>query len=854
MFLSNKKKMTVLFCVILSVYLLAATPSPQEKPRFDPFSVVPDKQQGGSASNNASPVIPQVEFTNNDITMVLQIISDATGWSIFPTEAVSKAKINFFAKNITAQQLLDTIVEMAGFIYYRSGNIISVMTYDEYVQYHGLEKKVFQLKYGNAATIEAAVKPFLSKIGKTVVHKESNTIVLYESPANLEYITQVVDKLDIPLEEVRIIVLTLNYAKAIPTAQTLTEVFAPPKESPQQVVNSASQTTVSVDTPKPTLADEILLMQQQISVFPVEHSNQVVLVGSNAMVDKAQDLISKIDIKGDNLVLEVIDLQFADAVIIEETLQQMFQDDAQDRKEILFSNQNPTAAPPASVKMEAGLLNPEAPVGVYAIGRTNQVIVKAFRADMDIIKSLISKLDTYIEPVTQNYHFAYVDVSEIYTGLERIMNIYAGYSSSTGSFSSGRSGTGTGYGRSGITLVEKSNSILLTAPPSAHRIMESIKSSIDTQSTFETGMIRVYKIENADVQEIAQTIKELLDAQKEDESKSSQVKFKDTAPAPGPETDLAESGQVFTKIETSVSVSTSTNSVVVMATARQHRELEQLITELDRRRKQVLIEAKIVEITTSDDFNFGVELGYANADTSLFSFFGLSSNLDPETATRDIIVSPGGTAALLNPDKLQLILQALKSNGNIRINSAPQVLVNDNAVGFINSVNEEPYTTTTQGTTSDQTSFGGFVEAGTQFAITPHISKDNYLRVEYQITLNSFTDDSSDPTVPPPRSTNTIQSEATVPDGYTIVVGGLQTSDEKEAVSKFPILGDIPVLDLLFKNTSIEKTYKTVFLFITPHIMEKENFDDLKDVSQKALDNVASKNKPMIPNKKADND
>lgn len=286
-----------------------------------------------------------------------------------------------------------------------------------------------------------------------------------------------------------------------------------------------------------------------------------------------------------------------------------------------------------------------------------------------------------------------------------------------------------------------------------------------------------------------------------------------------------------------------------MATARQHRELDQLIKELDQQRKQVLIEAKIVGITTSDDFNFGVELGYADGDTSLFTFFGLSSNLDPVTAARDIIVTPGGTAALLDPDSLQLLLQALKTNGNIRINSAPQILVNDNAVGFINSINEEPYTTTTQGNNSDQTAFGGFIEAGTKFVITPHISKEDYLRIEYQITLNSFTDDSSDPSIPPPRSTNTIQSEATIPNGYTIVVGGLKTSNEKEVVSKFPILGDIPVLSLLFKKTEIEKTYNTIFLFITARIMEQENFEDLKEVSRQALEEVAEKDIPMLKSK-----
>ena len=249
----------------------------------------------------------------------------------------------------------------------------------------------------------------------------------------------------------------------------------------------------------------------------------------------------------------------------------------------------------------------------------------------------------------------------------------------------------------------------------------------------------------------------------------------------------------------------------------------------------MLIESKIVEVTTSNGLEVGVELSYAGQDGFGFSHFGLSNNLDPATGQRDIIVSPGGSAAVLRPDKVQAILKALQSNQNARITSAPRILVNDNAVGFINSIAEEPYTQVNQGQNTDTVSFGGFVEAGTQFAITPHISEKKYLRVEYQITLNSFAKKPSDTSIPPPRNTSSIRSEATVPDGHTIVVGGLQTADEQTTIDKVPILGDIPLLGLLFRNTSVRKTYKTTYLFITPAIMEQTDFSDLKEISRQSV-------------------
>jgi type II secretion system protein D len=740
---------------IISVMLVSILVCPvragQEKINFDPFATEPNL----SVSNESTPgpVIPQVDFNNNDISMVFQIISDATGWSIFPTDEVSKKKISLWAKNITALELLDRAVSLAGFTYHRQDNIIAVMTYEEYMQNYGLEKKIIPLRYGNASSMEASIKPFLTKLARAVVHKESNTIILYEMEANLKYILPIIENLDIPIE---------------------------------------------------------------------------------------------------NAAIEVFDIKYADSQVMAETLQKMFP--AKEKMEMpsslppLANSANQTTPPAILPFAESNILsNPQSPIGVYFIGRTNQLIVKAYKPDMEIIRRLITKLDTYLEPVTKNYHFSYVDVSEIYTGLERIMSIYAGYGGSNVG-TSGMSGSMmTGTGRSGLTLVEKSNSILLTASPGAHRVMESIKESIDTASTFETGMIRVYKIENANVEEVAKTIQEILISQEKEMGETTQAKFNKSSASPDgpmpvmgpsssrPEGDTTASEEVVSKIQTSVSVNKSTNSVVVMATARQQREIELLIQNLDKRRRQVLIEAKIIEITTTDNLNLGVELNHAKDDISLFTQFGLSKNLDPATGGRSIIVGEGGTAAVLKPEQIQVIIQALKSDSNIRITSAPQILVNDNSAGLISSVAERPYTTTSQGQNSDQTTFAGFVKAGTEFQIIPHISEKDFLRVEYVITLNSFTGSSSDLSIPPPRSTSSIQSEATVPDGHTIVVGGLQRVDDTETIKKVPLLGDIPVLEWLFKSTTKEKTKKTIFLFITPTILANEKFEDIRRLSDNAL-------------------
>ena len=371
--------------------------------------------------------------------------------------------------------------------------------------------------------------------------------------------------------------------------------------------------------------------------------------------------------------------------------------------------------------------------------------------------------------------------------------------------------------------------------------MSSIVENVDVAAPYESGIIRIYKLENADVDEIATTVKELIEPSEDDKTSTEKAKYSDKNSSSSSESTgegFTRTGEFVNQIEPRVSVSKSTNSIIVQATTRQHRELEKLIEKLDSRKDQVLIKAMIVEVTTTDDLDVGVELSYAGVEALAFTSFGLSTGLNPLTGTRDITVSPGGTGAVIDTDTVQGILHLIKTDANIRVVSEPQILVNDHAIGVINSIAEEPTTQVNQGETTTTTSFAGFVEAGTQFAITPHISTDGYLRIEYEIILNSFTATSTDPSIPPPRSTTSIRSEATVPDGYTIVVGGLQATSESETIDKVPLLGDIPIIGEVFKSTQIDKQYKTTYLFITPIIMKSDDFADLRDYSNQALEEI----------------
>ena len=831
----NKKNLiTYLGCFL--VISLIAVGSEKTEEGFDPFGndLIGSESENPQQNQDAGPTIPQVQFNNNDISMVFQIISDATGWSIFPTETVSKTKISLWAKDITAIKLLDTIVTNAGFIYHRKDKVISVMTYEEYMQNFGLAQKVFSLKFAKAVSIETAIKPFLSKLAKNVIHKETNSLVLYESSGNLKFIEEIITALDSPAEDTAIEVVALKYSNSTELAKVLQLLFSEKDEQNQNLKKISDETS-----------SKNISTESSAAIYPIEQTNQLAIIATREKFEEIKAIINMVDICDDNILLEVIDLDYADCEQIAVTLQQLFRTDKKNdnSKNTLASNISRQESSSDKIQNTAGnaTLSPQSQVQVYPIARTNQLVIQAIRSDAERIEALIKKLDKYVEPITKSYQFTYVDASEIFSGLQQIVGLSG--QSNNNNRSDKSDGSANGVNRSGITLVEKTNSILLTGPPAIHRIMTSIVESIDKPNSYEAGMIRIYKLENADVDEVAKTISELIQSadSKDEKERTTHAKFAGKA-SPSEKSDnnteMAETEEFVPKIEARVSISKSTNSIVVQATARQHRELEKLIDQLDKRRKQVLIEAMIVEISQSDDLNLGVELSSASGDASIFSSFGLSTGLNTKSGTRDITVSPGGTASILSPASIQLIIQALKSDGKARISSSPQILINDNAVGFINSIAEEPTMQTNQGETTTTTSFAGFVEAGTQFSITPHISEKDYLRVEYQITLNSFGAKPTDPSIPPPRNTSSIQSEATVPNGHTIVVGGLQTSDEIENVDKIPLLGDIPVVGWAFKKSVTEKQYKTIYLFITPIIMESDNFNDLKEVSNKKMEEI----------------
>ena len=287
-----------------------------------------------------------------------------------------------------------------------------------------------------------------------------------------------------------------------------------------------------------------------------------------------------------------------------------------------------------------------------------------------------------------------------------------------------------------------------------------------------------------------------------------------------------------------VAADVNTNSIIVIAAPSVQQMYADLIKRLDERRPQVQIECTIVTLNTSDGFTFGVDIGklggFAKSQLLTLSSFGISTanaangQLTPGANT-------GGTFALLSPGIADVVLNALQTNSRARFVSSPQILVNDNGKGKLESVAQEPFAVILDASsTQSLTSLGGLAQAGTSIEVEPHISEADYLQLTYSIELSNFTGAASNG-LPPPSQKNSVDSSVTIPDGYTIVVGGLATKDFTASTNTIPFLGDIPLLKYLFGTRSKNNNDSTLFVFIKPVILRDDKFADLKYLSGKRL-------------------
>ncbi len=286
--------------------------------------------------------------------------------------------------------------------------------------------------------------------------------------------------------------------------------------------------------------------------------------------------------------------------------------------------------------------------------------------------------------------------------------------------------------------------------------------------------------------------------------------------------------------EAKITIHETTNTLIVVAEPAVQQLYASLIERLDVRRPQVLIEVNVVTLTDSDDFNLGIEIGGGdrNGSKRLFSFtsFGLS---ETSGTAGNLTLTPGlgFNGTLVDPDIADVVLRALATHKRSRVIAAPRILVNDNATGLLSSVAEVPFTSINAANTVSTTSFAGFAQAGTTISVTPQISDDDYLNLEFDVLINDFTGTGS-AGVPPPRNTDQVTSDVSIPDGHTVIVGGLTRRRVSDDLQGLPLIEQLPILRDLTNRQIKGSEGQRLFVFIKPIILRDDKFKDLRFLSE----------------------
>lgn len=405
-----------------------------------------------------------------------------------------------------------------------------------------------------------------------------------------------------------------------------------------------------------------------------------------------------------------------------------------------------------------------------------------------------------------------------------------------------------------VVADKRTNSVVLLAEPNRLPQLEDIVKRLDAETQFETSGIYISHLRHTNALDIVKTLNAMYRIAVGPEGVPSgggstavrpgQAVAPAGAQAPPPAFSGGGGSTQLTGSEPTIVADIRSNSVIIVTDRNTYRTLESIIRRLDQRRPQVLIKATVVEVTAKDDFDLGVELKHLEDPKNRLigaggTAFGLST-LAPDAANGTFSVTPvptPGVTLLAMKDRIgniPALLHALENKARVSILDQPEAATNDNGFAEMSLKAQVPVTTTTvAGTGIAQSSFSQFAEAVTTLSISPHISEGGYLRLETKIKIEKFTRESPDPNIPPPKTSREITTkEIMVPNGGTMVIGGIVTQDKSESTQGVPLLSHIPLLGWLFRRDQDTDDKRTLYIFLTPYILYDYGFGDYRDATR----------------------
>lgn len=381
------------------------------------------------------------------------------------------------------------------------------------------------------------------------------------------------------------------------------------------------------------------------------------------------------------------------------------------------------------------------------------------------------------------------------------------------------------------------NAVVLIADKQEKESLKRMIALLDIPLPEATSKINVYFLEYADATELSKVLEGMLTGI------SSQAKTSlSSQPGQPVKSPFEPGGKVI------ISPDKATNALVIVASPADYQSLVQVIKQLDRKRKQVYVEAMIVEASIDQLQEIGAKWriiaekdgepvfvsGFGQIDTTAVQGIitgltglttgGMGNFLDIPVSTTDAegnitttTLTVPGFAALFNLNEFR---------GAVNVLSTPQILTSDNKEAEIVVGENVPFITNKESDPARPQSVFTSIErkdVGITLRLTPQIAEGDYVKLDIYQEISALKQESTVVvlTLGPTTTKRSTKTSVVVKDNQTVVIGGLMQERDEENLNKVPLLGDIPLLGWLFKNKSVNKKKTNLLVFLTPHIVKE---------------------------------
>lgn len=685
---------------------------------------------------------------------------------------------------------------------------------------------------------------------KIVAETSSNSLVLKASEANLVFLQEIVKELDVaPSLQTQIRTFRLNYAAAEDVAETLQEVLTGESNQNRGRMDAWDRAKLR-EFQRERGVDQSQGIVGNVNVSHNARLNIIVISSDPRNFSIIEKVINELDQEQTQEEIRLYFLQFADAETLVQSLQDLFEGGAGSDRDLPWWERERRARR-GELSEESTGFGVQGEVHIVSDLRLNAILISTSAQNFETIDGLIKKLDVNMpdqEWGTRMYKLKYADAENV---AAIINNVYQGSSGNSGNFFfflAERQRNQTQGSLAGNVTAEAYptlNAVIVsTATQRNFDLITEFINSMDVQTPEgQKEITEAIRLEYGNAEQLQQVLQQVWEGEEGGDGFSFSRFF-----ASGGRQEQQDINSLRGKV--TVFADPDTNSLIVTTRQRYLSAVRALIQKLDFVRGQVWIDIQILEVTLDETTKLGIELTAqenrifgitANPGNPLIGEFESQLGLEQEIS--------GFNLGLATKEYMSL-LHALMRENKVQTLSTPSLLTRDSWNATWSSGRRIPYlqsvdTTSILGEAVSQPLFNyDFIDppVGINISLTPYIAKSQVsedskrtigLDIENISASNfiEFTDFNA-----PITDDNAISVYIDVEDGQQIVVGGIIRKKQKEVENKLPILGDIPLIGRLFKNTETAIEDTEIVIIITPHIVDIKNPEDIEKLKEKAQD------------------